>query len=285
MEIHLNSFDRYCCCGLSTCSSKFTIHFKFTIREQKKKTTLITKKNHFVILEKMDPRIRMWDSLRGDARYEDAAIENKFSTFERLALSETPDEATERRFEEASKDLDQHIRKMHSVVLSMSEVVNQLLPTSGGSGTGPSPQDISAMQKHTGRFEEIVLEKQRLLRRLQQDFLKRKERAQLLTRVQADINMHHEENEAIRHLATEQDSLRHTQRRLNEVLSQADMTREKLRAQRQTFNNVADKAVQIAERIPFINGLLKRIDAKRRRDAVVVAVVVAVCLFLIFLFW
>lgn len=233
----------------------------------------------------MDPRIRMWDSLRGDARYEDAAIENKFSTFERLALSETPDEATERRFEEASKDLDQHIRKMHSVVLSMSEVVNQLLPTSGGSGTGPSPQDISAMQKHTGRFEEIVLEKQRLLRRLQQDFLKRKERAQLLTRVQADINMHHEENEAIRHLATEQDSLRHTQRRLNEVLSQADMTREKLRAQRQTFNNVADKAVQIAERIPFINGLLKRIDAKRRRDAVVVAVVVAVCLFLIFLFW
>ena len=231
----------------------------------------------------VDPRMRMWESLRGDARYEDAAIENKLSTFERLALSETPDEMTERRFDEARNDLDHHIRKMYSVVLSMSEVVQQIIPTSGGGA--PSHQDVAAMQKHTGRFEEIVLEKQRLLRRLQQDFAKRKERALLLSKVQHDIGLHQEENESIRHLATEQDSLRHTQRRLNDILSQADMTREKLRAQRQTFNNVADKAVQIAERIPFINGLLKRIDAKRRRDAVVVAVVIAVCLFLIFLFW
>ena len=125
---------------------------------------------------------------------------------------------------------------------------------------------------------------ERVLQRLAQDFRKRRERAELLSRVHTEISVYNE-NSNVRLLASEQDSLQHTHRRLNDILAQADLSRERLKAQRQSFGGIADKVLTIAERVPFINGLLKKIDAKRRRDVVILAVVIAVCLFLVVLFW
>jgi golgi SNAP receptor complex member 1 len=226
----------------------------------------------------MDPqtaaKVRMWESLRADARQEDAVIENKLSILERVALSETPDDATESRFHALTQELNEQIQQMQRAVLSMHDASRSMPPTT----------ETAAMLKHTQRFDDIVAEKFAIVRRLGVDFQKRRERSQLLGKVKQEIESYRE-SEEFRHLSSENESLRHTQRRLNDILSQADLTRDKLHQQRQTFVGMADKVVTIAEKVPFINGLLKKIDAKRRREVVILASLTAFLMFLVFLFW
>lgn len=226
----------------------------------------------------MDPqtasKVRMWESLRADARQEDAVIENKLSIFERVALSETPDESTDARFRTLEQELNDQIHQMQRSVLSMQDTARSLPPT----------PETASMLKHTQRFDEIVAEKFAIVKRLGVDYQKRRERSQLLGKVKQEIESYRE-SEEFRHLSSENDSLRHTQKRLNDILSQADLTRDKLHQQRQMFTGMADKVLIIAEKVPFINGLLKKIDAKRRREVIILAILMAVLLFLVFLFW
>lgn len=234
----------------------------------------------------MDPnatKVKLWESLRNDARHDDAAIEQRLATLEKLALSEAPDASTQRRFKELSQEVEEQVRKMQSLVMSMGDVVKGL-PSSSGPIANSTVESTLAMQRHTQRFEEIVAEKINVIRRLANDFNKRRERSELLGKVHREINVY-QESEEMRHLATENDSLKHTQRRLNDILAQADMNRERLKEQRNAFLGIADKALTIAEKVPFINGLLKKIDAKRRRDVIIVALVISVCMFLVVLFW
>jgi len=167
---------------------------------------------------------------------------------------------------------------LQAVVQSMKDVATQL-------SVGPTVDaQASAMLHHTARYEALVAEKHQVIRRLSNDLKKRLERQKLMANVKVAVSAPGDDSE-MRNLAKEQDSLMHTGRRLNEILSNAELSRDRLRAQRQRFESMTDRVVGIAERVPFINSVLKRIDQKRRRDAVILGIVVAICLILVILFW
>ena len=105
-----------------------------------------------------------------------------------------------------------------------------------------------------------------------------------MQKVHSEITVY-EESAELRRLAAEQDSLRHTHRRTEELLQSAEMTSQKLREQRSLFGTIGNKAVNIIEQVPIINSVLRKIDAKRRREAIVVAIVIVLCLILIVVFW
>jgi len=219
---------------------------------------------------------KMWESFRADARRKDTELENRLTKLE--ALAHKCDASTYADFSRAHEQAQVELNELTSVIRSMSDVVSSQMTQAG------PETEVGAMHRATQRLEDVGQDKQTALKRVLMEARKRKERAELLHNVHTEIAIH-DESEEMRHLANEQDSLRHTQRQTRTLLEQAEANRDKLRQQREMFNRIGDNALSIAEQVPVIKDLLKRIDAKRRREAVVLAIVIAICLLLVILFW
>ena len=219
---------------------------------------------------------KMWESFRADARRKDTDLENRLTKLE--ALAHKCDAATYAEFSRAYDAAQVELNELTSVIRSMSDVVSSQMTQNG------PDNEVGAMHRATQRLEDVAQDKQASLKRVSMEARKRKERAELLHNVHTEIAIH-DESEEMRHLANEQDSLRHTQRQTRTLLEQAEANRDKLRQQREMFNRIGDNALAVAEQVPVIKDLLKRIDSKRRREAVILAIVIAICLLLVIVFW
>lgn len=183
----------------------------------------------------------------------------------------------EYQYRSADREIDESLRRLEQTVASMDELCRELGPT-------------SAAVRHTERFHGLLAEKQSTRRRLATEFRQRKERYELaVSRRAGDARRRangEDENAAagVRILMDEQTSIQHTLSRVNGLMEQAEGTRDRLRMQRERFNEMGDKLVLIAERIPFVQNVLRRIDSRRRRDVVVLGSVMSTLMF-IFIFF
>lgn len=214
-------------------------------------------------------KVKMWESLRADCRAQDNEIESRIAQME--ALCAATDEVSVGKLKKLSEEIGKMLQKMQSIVLSMADS----LPT------GP---EAATMSRHTQRFEDIIVEKQRAVQRLELEARRRRERAELLHKVHSEISVYNESSD-MRTLASEQDSLRYTQKRTRELLDMAEVARNRLAAQRNMFSSIGDKVLTIGEKVPFINAVLKRIDQRRRKNVLILSIVIAICLMLSFIFW
>lgn len=221
-----------------------------------------------------ESKVRMWESLRADARAHDAEIESKLSKLSLLAQEVANNPASAPQFEALADELDRLSRKLHAVVMSMSDIVDGL----------PRNSETQSLARHTQRFEDLVGEKNQALRRLRTETQKRRERAELLSKVHTEINVFNESSE-LRSLSSENESLRHTQRKTREILEQAELSRQRLQTQRAMFMGISEKVVSIVEKVPMIGGILRKIDQKRRRDVLILAAIIAICVLLTLAFW
>ncbi|EAN88325.1 putative Golgi SNAP receptor complex member 1 [Trypanosoma cruzi] len=238
----------------------------------------------------MESKLRVWESLRNDARQADSVIERQLNVLEGIsrlggnsgvyesratadgaASSVARIEVAQREFDRKRSDVEMALQQFESLLETMAETARALPPE-------------STAHSHTERFLQLAAEKRRAVTRLTADFKRRREWAELLPSVTHDLEAHRE-GEGVRFLMEEQDSLRHTQRRLNNILSQAESSRDQLRGQRDAFARMEDRLVQIALRVPVLKRVLGRISSKRRRDALVLGVVIGICMLLMILFW
>lgn len=73
-------------------------------------------------------------------------------------------------------------------------------------------------------------------------------------------------------------------RLINEQITIAMETREHLTNQRHTLKRLQTRFNDISNRFPVINSLIQRINLRKRRDSIILGLVVAVCTFLILLY-
>ena len=217
-------------------------------------------------------RTKMWESLRTDARGFNADIENKLMVLESLSVA--MDDPSVMRFEQLQNEVENALKKLHGVTMSMADIVSQL----------PTGAETHSMQRHTQRYEDIVAEARRSLQRMARENKKRREKHELIHKVHSEITIYNESNE-MRELAREQDSLRNTLRRTRELIDEGESSRSRLAHQRAMLLGIGDKVTSITEKVPFVGDILRKIDKKRRRDVVVLSLVIAICLLLIFFFW
>lgn len=183
----------------------------------------------------------------------------------------------EYQYRNAERETDESLRRLEQIVTNMDDLCRELGPT-------------SAAVRHTERFHGLLVEKQNTRRRLASDFRTRKDRVELaVSRRAGDARRRGDgDDEAagagVRILMDEQTSIQHTLSRVNGLMEQAESTRDRLRMQRERFNEMGDKLVLIAERIPFVQNVLRRIDARRRREVVVLGSVLSSFMF-IFVFF
>ena len=220
-------------------------------------------------------KYKVWDSCRSEARRLDSEIEQKLSSLESIAHG-LSDSATLARFERELKETSNNLDRFTTVVSSLSELSGQMLDEGD-----PEAQNAA---RHTSRFEEIVHDKRTELNRLGQEARKRYERGQLLSRVQNEIAAFDEKSD-LRTATKEQEAIRRATHGVESILATQARAGEKLSAQRQMFNKIGDKALQLGDQIPFIRDVLKRIDQKRRREYLLLAVLIGFLLFVSFLFW
>eukprot|EP01012_Entosiphon_sulcatum_P007372 TRINITY_DN1372_c0_g1_i3.p1 TRINITY_DN1372_c0_g1~~TRINITY_DN1372_c0_g1_i3.p1 ORF type:complete len:132 (-),score=21.27 TRINITY_DN1372_c0_g1_i3:11-406(-) len=127
-------------------------------------------------------------------------------------------------------------------------------------------QDFISSFKTTNQRLKHLREKQELLRDCHREV--------------ADYNA----STSSRKLYEERDSLAKSNKIARETLSSAQAIRERLDAQRGIFGNISNNTTAILNKFPAINDVIGRIQRKKSRDMFVISAVVAICLFIIWLY-
>lgn len=75
-----------------------------------------------------------------------------------------------------------------------------------------------------------------------------------------------------------------TDRLVNDQISIAVETREHLVSQRHTFKRIQTRFNDISNRFPAVNSLLQRINIRKRRDSIILGLIIGFCTFLMLLY-
>lgn len=182
-------------------------------------------------------------------------------------------------FRNAKTAAENELRSLKAITAEMAVISNSC----GGAGnTG----------MWTERFQGVVVEKEKILARLQLQFRVKIERIELTLPVglSSHNHNHHNSNDpddgaGLSALIDERNSISHSHQRVNHILESATDTQARLRRQRERLAHVDDSLAGLIARIPVIGGVLNRINSRRRREAVILGVVFAFCLIVTVIFW
>jgi golgi SNAP receptor complex member 1 len=86
------------------------------------------------------------------------------------------------------------------------------------------------------------------------------------------------------YMLRERGQLDETHRMADGVLSQAYSINEGFNAQRETIASINRRLVGAASQLPGMNTLMGRISSKKRRDAIILAVFIAMCILALLFF-
>jgi Golgi SNAP receptor complex protein 1 len=149
----------------------------------------------------------------------------------------------------------------------------------GGGATGGTATAMHMLQRH----REILHDFQQEFNKCKASVKASTERDQLLSSVRQDIREHRcKEATNSETQLRERNAIQGADRGAEDVLSVAHATREALAAQRSTFGGMSSKLTQLSAIAPQVDALLGRIGLRKKRDKMILAVVVGLCSGLLF---
>jgi golgi SNAP receptor complex member 1 len=133
----------------------------------------------------------------------------------------------------------------------------------------------------------VLLDHKRELKRLGASISDSRDRQHLLSNVRSDIDAYRSSNPAdaeAEYMLQERGRIDNSHNMMDSVLSQAYAVNESFAVQRETLASINRRIVGAASQVPGINGLVNRIGAKRRRDGIILASFIALCVLVLFFF-
>ncbi|XP_022907127.1 Golgi SNAP receptor complex member 1 [Onthophagus taurus] len=216
-----------------------------------------------------------YEDLRKQARHLENDIDLKLVAFSKLGAGiNTPHAhntadtvpllSGEDTFEAMSLEIEQLLKKLTQINERMSEQ-----PVSG-----------AGMLHTLHRHKDILTDLSRDYRKINSQHETRREREDLLRTSKNDSFRTEGVNR--RDLYTKENThLYNSDRLVNDQISIAMETREHLSGQRQTLKRLQTRFNDVSNRFPMINSLIQRINMRKKRDSVIVGLVVGVCTLLI----
>ncbi|XP_046964304.1 Golgi SNAP receptor complex member 1 [Vanessa cardui] len=215
-----------------------------------------------------------WEDVRKQARLLENDIDVKLVAFSKLGMSSTssslsPETAplinSDDMFDTMSMELQQLLNKLSSINDRMAD----LAP----SGTAT----LHTIKRH----REILMDYQQEFQKTSVRVSARREREELLRGASpppaAGLSRRDQYSKEASHL--------HSSHILvDEQINIAMEAREHLTSQRQAFKRMQTRFNDITNRFPMLNSLIYRINARKRRDSLIIGIVVAVCTFLLLLY-
>ncbi|GBP85640.1 Golgi SNAP receptor complex member 1 [Eumeta japonica] len=217
-----------------------------------------------------------WEELRKQARLLENDIDVKLVAFSKLGSSSStsglsPESVplinNEDMFDTLSMELQQLLNKLSAINDKMADL---------------APSGAATM--HTiKRHREILMDYQQEFSKTSARVNARREREELLRGgnssppPSAGLSRRDQYTKEANHL--------HSSHVLvDEQINIAMEAREHLTSQRQSFKRMQTTFNDITNRFPMLNSLMYRINAKKRRDSLIIGLVVAVCTFLLLLY-
>ncbi|KAK9439117.1 Golgi SNAP receptor complex, subunit 1 [Metarhizium brunneum] len=217
-----------------------------------------------------------WAQLRQQARSLETQTENLFHTYSQFssAINIPPKPSEEERNTEAK--IEELLEKRDSTISQLARLFDSetTLTNSG------------VKQNNLSLLRDKLSSHRRDLNRLRGTLQQARDRANLLTNVQSDIDnfrANNPETAEAEYMLEERNRIDNSHNVADSVLSQAYAVRENFLLQRESLANINRRITMAASKVPGINGLITRISARKRRDGIIMGSFIAFC-FLIF-FW
>ncbi|KAH7923254.1 V-snare-domain-containing protein [Leucogyrophana mollusca] len=215
-----------------------------------------------------------YDSLHRKCRTLEALFDSKLTTYSRLAstVTKNQDDVEAGGSRERWRDLEGEVEDL---LEQLRETNDELLALTNQSDTQPSQTMARAMQRHREVYQDYARE----LRRTKANVQHALEQANLLTGVRNDIDAY--KSSAADSLLAERGRIDSSHQMTDDILGQAYETRAEFSRQSSSLSGINTRMVGVINTIPGINNLLSMIKSRRRRDSIIIGVVVAICLLLI----
>lgn len=170
--------------------------------------------------------------------------------------------------------------ELQALLAQYADEIEELAASMNDPMLPPSQTQMHTVQRH----RELLVEFERDFFRSKTNLRHALDRQQLLGHVREDIDnyraTHEDETQAF---LNEREHLDRSHRMLDDTLDQAYATQSEFRAQREQLGGTLARLTHIAAQIPGLDSVIGMISRRRRRDTIILAVVMGVCVVVLLL--
>ncbi|CAF0824261.1 unnamed protein product [Adineta steineri] len=226
-----------------------------------------------------------WEDLRKQARLHENEIDTKLISFSKLcsnyvaheqndpasATTTTPSSS----FETMSIEIEKLLERLSDINKRMADVVPSL--------HGPNSAATHTLQRH----HEILQDYRREFERTKANIRNFKSREDLLinnTSTNSDVITAGLSSRRQDYYLREMGHLNSSHKLMDTNIEMASMIKKDLSDQKRFLLNITTKVNTLANRFPLVNNILQKIKLKKRKDSLVLGVVIAICLIILLLY-
>ncbi|KAJ4485745.1 V-snare-domain-containing protein [Lentinula aciculospora] len=212
-----------------------------------------------------------YEQLHRQCRTLENLFDTKLTSYSQLVSTiSRPSEDVEAEGSRARwKDLEMEAEEL----LEKLEETNEQLAAFDSETLSPS------MSRTIQRHRELFQDNSRELKRTKASVQNALDQANLLSGVRNDIDAY--KSSAADSLLAERGRIDSSHRMADDVLNQAYETRADLARQRSSLSGINTRMGNVLNTMPGINNLVSMIKSRRRRDSVILGVVIGICIILI----
>jgi len=234
-----------------------------------------------------EPKPGNWESLRKKARALENEVDLKLVTFSKLGTNFSRGASKEDQqplLGGPEGDLERLQSDLESLLQQLGQVNEDMASFAAGAGAGQSAAIHHTLQRHT----EILQDYRQEFKKTSANITAIVEREDLLSSVQTDISDYRsregkKRNQKMDSLQREMEHTRNSEQLIDEQISIALDTRESLVNQREILKAVQTKLNDLTNKFPLINNLVTKINFRKRRDTIILGLVIGLCL--VFMIW
>jgi len=227
-----------------------------------------------------------WEGLRKQARSLENEIDLKLVAFSKLGTNYSSSSKGSKGGDKApllgggDSKLEDVQGELNDLLAKLSQVNEDMSGFAVGAGSGQSAAIHHTLQRHT----EILQDYRQEFNKTASNIAAIVEREDLLSSVHSDISdFRNKQSGAMDSLQREMEHTRNSERLIDEQISIALETRESLVSQREILKAVQTKLNDLTNKFPMINNLVNKINFRKRRDTIILGLVIGLCL--VFMLW
>ncbi|KAK2187454.1 hypothetical protein NP493_165g06015 [Ridgeia piscesae] len=185
--------------------------------------------------------------------------------------------SSEHMFDTMAMEIEQLLARLTEVNDGMADYTQNL---------GVNSQ--SAALLHTlQRHRDILQDYSHEFQKTKTNIVAHREREDLLGSVRRDIDAYKNSSTTNRRsdlYLKEHDHIRNSERLVDEQISIAIATKENLQSQKTALKKITETMNSLANRFPVINSLVQRVNLRKRRDTIILGLVISGCFILLILY-
>ncbi|KAL3856501.1 hypothetical protein ACJMK2_011252 [Sinanodonta woodiana] len=231
----------------------------------------------------------LWEDYRKQARQLENEVDLKLVSFSKLGTNYSSQHdfsdtspllnksGSEHMFETMAMEIEQLLSKLTEINDRMAEYTQNI------SMTSPSAALLHTLQRHRDILQDYMQE----FHKTKANITAIRERDDLLGSVQRDISAYKNSsglNRRTEMYLKEHEHIRNSERLVDDQISVAIATKENLESQKKSLSGISQKINTLANRFPIINSLVQRVNLRKRRDSIILASVIAICIILLLLY-